>query len=227
MPSSTKRTRRRVAATAAAAVCTALLLAGCGTTDGTDGTDAPVTISTPTSDSPYQGTALDRPFSKPDTTLTDTDGKPFDLRERTKGRVTLLYFGYTHCPDVCPTTLGDIAFAKKELPKADQDRLDVIMITTDPERDTPERMRSWLDSFDKSFIGLTGEFDDIAAAGKSVGVAVSEPEKDKGGDVIVDHGAQVLAYAASDDRAHVLYTAGTEPEKYAHDLPLLLKGVKA
>lgn len=219
MPPSTKR---RTAG--AAAALAALLLAGCGTVDGAR---APVSVSTPTSDSPYRGTALDRPFSKPDITLTGTDGKPFDLVERTKGRVTLLYFGYTHCPDVCPTTLGDIAFAKKELPKADQKRLDVIMITTDPERDTAERLRSWLDSFDTSFIGLTGDFEEIAAAGKSVGVAVSEPTKEKDGDVIVDHGAQVLAYFSGDDRAHVLYTAGTEPEKYAHDLPLLLKGVTA
>lgn len=221
--------KRRGATSAIAATVAALslslALSGCGGSSDSDSA-APVEISTPTSNSPYQGTALDRPFEKPAVTLTDTTGKPFDLRQRTKGRVTLLYFGYTHCPDVCPTTLGDIALAKQKLPKADQSRVDVVFVTTDPERDTPKEMRSWLDSFDRSFIGLTGEFDDIATAGKSIGVAVLKPRKEKNGDITVDHGAQVLAYGP-DDRAHVLYTEGTPATKFAHDLPLLVKGVKA
>ena len=82
-------------------------------------------------------TVLDQPFAKPDLVLTDTHGKTFDLRKQTKGRPTLVYFGYTHCPDVCPLTMSNIAVAKQQLPKAEQDKLRVVFVTTDPERDTP------------------------------------------------------------------------------------------
>lgn len=83
-------------------------------------------------------TVLDRPFDKPELVLTDTTGKPWNLREQTKGKPTLIYFGYTNCPDVCPLTMSNIAVAKKALPKADQDKLQVVFVTTDPERDTPD-----------------------------------------------------------------------------------------
>ncbi|GAB2575529.1 SCO family protein [Streptomyces capparidis] len=223
MPSSTLT---RLAA-AAAAGALALTLAACGSDGGSDsasGSAADVSVDKPKT--PYKGTPLEKGFSKPDVTLTATDGKPFDLRERTKGRVTLLYFGYTHCPDVCPTTMSDIALAKQELPAADREKIDVVMVTTDPERDTPKSLRAWLDAMDKSFIGLTGSYEDIAAAGRTVGVDVPKAVKEKDGSITVEHGAQVLAYSAADDRAHLLYTAGTETSAFAHDLPLLLKGVK-
>ena len=81
---------------------------------------------------------LDRPFAKPHLVLTDTHGKPFDLVKQTAGRPTLLYFGYTHCPDVCPTTMSDIAVARRKLPAAERDKLQVVFVTTDPTRDTAE-----------------------------------------------------------------------------------------
>ena len=95
------------------------------------------------------GAARPRPSStsrstKPDLVLTDTHGKKYDLREETKGKPTLIYFGYTHCPDVCPLTMSNIAIAKKQLPKAEQDKLRVVFVTTDPERDTPAALGKWL-----------------------------------------------------------------------------------
>ncbi|MCZ2525089.1 SCO family protein [Streptomyces sp. NPDC059506] len=229
MPSTTTGPRRSPLRLAAALVCAgalSLTLAACGGS-GEDAGEPAVVVSTPASDSPYKGTSLGAPYDKPDVVLTDTDGEKYDLLKETAGRPTLLYFGYTHCPDVCPTTMGDIAIAKEKLSAKEQKELRVVFVTTDPERDTPEELRSWLDAFDSSFVGLTGSFDDIQKAARAVGVSVDAPEKEKDGTVTVDHGAQVLAYSPKDDKAHVIYTSGTTPEDFTHDLPLLLEGTEA
>jgi protein SCO1 len=210
-------------ATAAVLGALALAATGCGTSS--DDAKPPAEISVDKPDTPYRGTPLDRPFDKPDATLTDTGGKPFDLRARTHGKVTLLYFGYTHCPDVCPTTMSDLALAKQSLPKTERNKVDVVMVTTDPARDTPKHLRSWLDAMDKSFIGLTGSFADISAAAQQIGVHVDKPKKEKDGSITVEHGAQVVAFSANDDEGHLLYTAGTSLSAFKHDLPLLVKGV--
>jgi protein SCO1/2 len=101
------------------------------------------------------------PHAKTDFTLEDTQGKPFHFKADTKGTVTLLYFGYTYCPDVCPLQLQNIAAAMKQMTPAEQAQVKVIFVTTDPNRDTPERLRSWLDNFDKRFIGLRGGLDSV------------------------------------------------------------------
>ena len=101
--------------------------------------------SSPPAGAARPATVLDQPFDKPDLVLTDTHGKKYDLRERRpRASPTLLYFGYTHCPDVCPLTMSNIAIAKKQLPKAEQDKLRVVFVTTDPERDTPTALGKWL-----------------------------------------------------------------------------------
>ncbi|GGO86439.1 SCO family protein [Wenjunlia tyrosinilytica] len=217
----------RLAAATVSALALALTAVGCGSSGaGTGSSDSPAEISVDKANTPYQGTPLEQPFAKPDVTLTDTSGKPFDLRTRTKGRVTLLYFGYTHCPDVCPTTMSDLALAKQALPKADRKKVDVVMVTTDPDRDTPGHLRTWLDAMDKSFIGLTGRFEDIKAAARTIGADVAKPKKEKDGSVTVEHGAQVVAFSAADGKGHVLYTAGTSLAQFKHDMPLLVKGVR-
>ncbi|HEY7573705.1 MAG TPA: SCO family protein, partial [Thermoanaerobaculia bacterium] len=94
-----------------------------------------------------RGTELDPSWPKPDFTLTDTEGGPFDFRARTDGFVTLLFFGYTHCPDVCPVHMANIAAVLADLDYADRARIRVVFVTTDPERDTPGRLREWLDRF--------------------------------------------------------------------------------
>ncbi|NYI05487.1 SCO family protein [Allostreptomyces psammosilenae] len=222
-PPATARRSWRLAAALGAASC--LLLAGCGSGAEAEAENAAsVTVPQTGEDSPYLGTVLDKPFSKPELTLTDTEGQPFDLRAETAGEPTLLYFGYTHCPDVCPTTMADLALAKRELPEDQRDALNVVFVTTDPERDTPESLRSWLDAMDATFIGLTGDFATIQEAARTVGVAVEEPVVNDDGSVTSTHGTQVLAYGA-DDVAHVVYLSGTPADDYAHDLPLLMDGV--
>lgn len=80
---------------------------------------------------------LAKHFDKPDLVLPDTSGQPFDLRQRTAGKTTLLFFGYTSCPDVCPTTMGDIGVAMQKLPADEQAKINVVFVSTDPQVDTP------------------------------------------------------------------------------------------
>ncbi|WP_309052604.1 SCO family protein [Streptomyces sp.] len=170
-------------------------------------------------------TVLDRPFTKPDLVLTDTKGETYDLRERTQGKPTLIYFGYTHCPDVCPLTMSNIAVAKKKLPKADQEKLQVVFVTTDPERDTAAELAKWLPAAgDPSFVGLTGDFSAIQAGARQIGIGIDPPKKEKDGTVVSMHGAQVIAFSPKTDQGYVLYGENTTVEDYAKDLPKLIKG---
>ncbi|MBQ0983326.1 SCO family protein [Streptomyces sp. F63] len=202
------------------AVAAALALTACGSGgDGSAGKAADVSA-----EPAKAATVLDNPFEKPDLVLTDTSGRKYDLAKETKGRPTLLYFGYTHCPDVCPLTMSNIAVAAKALPADQRKDLRVVFVTSDPERDTPERLGAWLRGQDPDFIGLTGDFDAIQAAARSVGIGIAPPTKDENGDIVSTHGAQVLAFSPEDDKAHVLYGEDTTVDDYTRDLPKLLKG---
>ncbi|UGY91275.1 SCO family protein [Streptomyces gobiensis] len=218
--------RHRTLLAAAVTAAAALTLSACGSGAGAEAEDKPV-ISTDATASPNKAaTVLDQPFTKPELVLTDTDGKKFDLREETKGKLTLLYFGYTHCPDACPLTVSNLAIAYKDLPKAARDKLRFVFVTTDPERDTPEELGTWLRSAGNAdFIGLSGDYKTVEAAARTVGVGMAPPVKGKDGKVTATHGKTVLAFSPKDDKAHVIYN-GKEAtvEDYAKDLPKLLRG---
>ena len=171
------------------------------------------------------GTELPTPVARPDFALTDTRRQRFDFARETRGTLTLLYFGYTHCPDVCPVQVANIAAAMRPLSRADQERIKVVFVTTDPARDSIEQIRSWLDNFNPAFIGLTGTEAQIEAAERAVGVAVARREASQPGDTtyVVGHAAQVYAFTA-DDTAHIVYPFGTLQQQWAHDLPELLRG---
>ncbi len=196
----------------------ALSAAGCGGAGGSASPPVRIDSAPPASD--LHGTHLDRPFREPDVTLTGTSGKPVSLRAATKGRLTLLYFGYTHCPDICPTTMADLAGALRMLAPAQRAKIAVVFVSSDPWRDTPKVVKSWLASFNPSFIGLTGDYATIQAAARSVGIGLSRPDRATG-DYEVTHGAEVLAFGP-DHLAHYVYTAGVSPRDYAADLPKLL-----
>ncbi|MFI9270159.1 SCO family protein [Kitasatospora sp. NPDC052896] len=217
--------RRRPAVAAALALTAALALSACSSANANNSGSA--VVQQQAVKSPYEGTPLTNPFTKPDLVLPDTSGQPFDLRQRTDGVTTLLFFGYTDCPDVCPTTMGDIGVAMQKLPPDEQKKIDVVFVSTDPARDTPTVLRTWLDSFDKNFIGLTGNLDEVKAAAKSLGILVEDPVVNKDGTVTSSHGAQVLAFLPSDNKAHVLYLSNSTIDVFSHDLPLLAKGVPA
>ncbi|WP_330458744.1 SCO family protein [Streptomyces sp. NBC_00820] len=210
-----------VAALLAAAAT--LTLSACGSGDDAK---SPVTVVSEETGSGKAATVLDQPFEKPDLVLTDTHGKKYDLRAETKGHPTLVYFGYTHCPDVCPTTMSNIAVAKKALPKAAQNDLRVVFVTTDPGRDTPAELGKWLKGIDPEFIGLTGDFATIQAGARSLGISVEPTTKDKNGKAVSVHGTQVIAFSPKTDGGYVLYGEDATVDDYTRDLPKLVEGAK-
>lgn len=123
-------------------------------------------------------------------TLHTIDGGDFTENDLI-GTPSLMYFGYTFCPDVCPTTLAEIMGWKAELKLGPED-LRVIMVTVDPERDTPENLRLYLDAFDPEFIGLTGTVDETEAAKKAFGVFSQKVVTDDVTGYLVDHTASVF-----------------------------------
>ncbi|MER6498545.1 SCO family protein [Streptomyces sp. NPDC001455] len=214
--------RKKTVLAAAFAAAAALTLSACGGDDGTAAKQPVADVSVPAKTK--AATVLDQPFTKPDLVLTDTHGKKYDLREQTKGKPTLIYFGYTNCPDVCPLIMSNISIAKKSLPKADQDNLRVVFVTTDPERDTPSSLGTWLKSQDPSFIGLTGDFPAIQAGARQIGIGIDAPKKEKDGTVVSMHGSQVIAFSPKTDKGYLIYSEDTSPEDYTKDLPKIVKG---
>jgi protein SCO1 len=187
-----------------------LALAGCG-------------ISAESGGRAYRGALLAHALPRPSFTLTDTHGQPFDFRARTDDTVTLLFFGYLNCPDVCPVHLTNIATVMHGLPYDVTGKMRVVFITTDPVRDTPEKLQAWLENFDPSLIGLRGTPEQVKAIEKLVDVAPAVAARpDSSGAYEVGHAAQVIAFTA-DDSAHVVYPFGTRQADWAHDLPLLAK----
>ncbi len=192
-------------------VTTALLVLGLGCRSGNDGA----------SSTGYRGTVLPQPRQKVEFTLTDTEGEPFDFWEQTAGFVTLVFFGYTYCPDVCPIHMANIGTVLKGLPFELRRQIKVIFITTDPERDTPERLRIWLDNFDASFVGLRGTQEKVNEIAVSLGLPPSVRVETEDEGYQVGHSAYVMAFT-KDNRAHVIYGFGTRQADWAHDLPKLV-----
>ncbi|SCK21753.1 protein SCO1/2 [Streptomyces sp. WMMB 714] len=220
------RKTRTLSAVALAATA-ALALSACGGDSGASGKGAGDDGTAVASAEPRKkgGTVLDQPFEKPDLTLTDTKGEEYDLIDETKGKPVLLYFGYTHCPDVCPLTMSNIAVARSKLTAEEKKKLKVVFVTSDPERDNPKELGSWLRGQDPSFVGLTGDFDTIQAGARTAGISIEPAYKKKNGDVVSTHGAQLLAFSPKDDKAHVLYTEGnTSPQILEKELPEIIKG---
>ncbi|MER6627898.1 SCO family protein [Streptomyces sp. NPDC000987] len=215
--------RKKTFAAAALLAAAGLTLSACGS--GDDGGSPVTVVSEDTSQK--AATILDKPFEKPDLVLTDTHGKKYDFRRETAGRPTLIYFGYTHCPDVCPLTMNNLAVAKKQLPKAEQDKLRVVFVTTDPARDTPSELGKWLKGIDPQFTGLTGDFATIQAGARTLGISIEPTHKDKKtGKTVSVHGTQVIAFSPKTDAGYVLYGEDATVDDYTKDLPSLIEGAK-
>jgi protein SCO1/2 len=174
----------------------------------------------------YRGMLMTPPLLKPDFTFTSTAGTPYRFRQETDDKLTLLFFGYTHCPDVCPMHMSNLAAVLKRMPAADRERVKVVFVTTDPARDTPERLRTWLRNFDSTFVGVAGRMEDINALQRSMGLPPAAPEPMPAGSSVgsygIAHGSMVLAFTA-DDSLRTLYPFGMRQEDFAIDIPLLLK----
>jgi protein SCO1 len=204
---------------AAAAVLASVALAGCTASASTPPMSGAISAE-PTPQGTYRGLALDPPQPRPTFTLTDTSGKPYDFAARTRGVPTLLFFGYTHCPDVCPTTMADTAAALRDTPQPLRGQVRVVFVTTDPARDTGKVLAAWLRNFDPDlptkFVGLTGTVAQVEAAQAAAKIAVATEDGQT-------HSAEQLLFG-TDDYARVAYAVGSNPQDLRHDLPLVAKG---
>ena len=170
---------------------------------------------------PEGGAQVSPPILKPAFVLADQNGKPFDLRRDTEGYVTLLFFGYTHCPDVCPVHMSNIASALKLMSGEDQRRFKVVFVTTDPARDDAERLKAWLGALDPSFIGLRGPIDRINAITRGLGFGGASIEDTTKQDYTVGHLGVVFAFTR-DNLAHTVYPFGVRQAEWATDLPRMI-----
>jgi protein SCO1 len=196
----------RLAALLAAVV---LALSGCGD----DSSSA---------QSGFHGAVLDQQYVVPHTTLTNTEGKRFSLADDTDRPLTLVFFGYTRCPDICQVVMSSLASAMTRLDAQDRERVDVAFVTTDPARDDPQTLRTYLDRFDPSFIGLTGDLDTIIDVGKPLAVAVERGERLPSGGYEVTHSTHVTAIN-DHDRVPIVWTQGTSAAQFADDIHRLLE----
>jgi protein SCO1 len=194
----------------------ALALAGCSDPaagdEGHDHGGAPAVVEAP--EDRYAGLDLTEPYRRPAFTLTDTTGAAYDFGAATAGRPTLLFFGYTNCPDICPTTMADVAVALRGLDPALAAQVQVVFVTTDPAVDTPAVLGEYLGRFDADlptrFVGLTGEQDAIDQAQLSAGVPLAEDEGRL-------HSSLLLLYGSGDE-AKVAFDAGNTARDIADDL---------
>ena len=211
--------RRRAAALATAATLVlAPLLAGCGSSTGDDG-GAPVTGITTSDDDGYRGIKLDTAYTVPPVTLTDTEGRPFELADQTKR--TIVFFGYTQCPDICQVVMSTIASAVARLSDAEKKQLQVVFVTTDPARDTKAVLRTYLDRYDPSFEGVTGPLDQIDTLGKPLGIFIKKGQTLPSGGYEVDHTTTVVGVQKG--RGDLVWTAATSPSDMASDFRKILK----
>jgi len=151
--------------------------------------------------------------------LKDPTGKDRSLADF-RGKVVTLFFGYTHCPDVCPTTLADMAKAMKLL-GADAQRVQVLFVTVDPKRDTPELLAQYVPAFDPSFLGLWGDAGATAKATKDFNIYFQERAGKDAASYTVDHTAQSFVIDKS-GRLRLVWPYGIEPAQMAGDLKVLL-----
>jgi protein SCO1/2 len=165
-----------------------------------------------------QGAVVESATPKPSFVLTDTAGEPYDFVERTEGKLTLLYFGYLNCPDICPVHMAQIAEVFDQLPAVARDAV-VVFVSVDPDRDSPEEIRTYLDNFDSRFVGLTGTMAELESAQTAAGIPLAR-YVGEGETYTVDHAGWVIAYAP-DGLNHSVYPFGTRQSQWTNDLQIL------
>ncbi len=168
----------------------------------------------------FHGVILQAPELAPNFSLTDYTGSPTSLK-RFDGKLIILYFGYTNCPDVCPASLGVLSQALKLLGKK-ADKVQVLFITVDPARDTAERLVTYLTHFNPNFIGLTGSPEEIAQVASLYGVYFEAQPSESKGIYWMDHTASTMVID-QEGRLKLVWPFGVTAEDVASDLRMLLK----
>ena len=170
---------------------------------------------------PFKGGLLTPPKMAPDLVLTTPEGTEFRL-SRELGKVVALWFGYTFCPDVCPTTLAELIQARQRLGK-DGQRLRIVFVTVDPERDTPARLREYAHAFSGGFTALTGPAERLAEVRKAYGViATKRVVAGTAATYLIDHSAFVYVVDPT-GQLRLMFPFGMSVDDMVHDIKLLLQ----
>lgn len=168
----------------------------------------------------FNGLLMQSPERAPDFEMMASTGERVSLSDF-RGRVVLLYFGYTFCPDACPTTLNELKKVMAELgPQGDE--VQVIMVSVDPERDTPEALREYLANFHESFIGMTGTEEELLAAATPLGIYYNQHEGTAATGYLVDHTTTLMAID-QEGYLRLLYSYETPADAIAADMRELLR----
>jgi protein SCO1/2 len=154
------------------------------------------------------GQPVAEPYRKPDVQLVDTRGVPFTIAHDATRPVVLVFFGYTRCLELCSTVLADLAAALRPLDPGTRQRIEVLFVSIDPQRDTPQVLRTYLDRFDPTFVGLTGTDTEVAAVARALGVPLTGREPVRDG-YTIGHGVQVIGFGR-DGLARIIWMPGTE-----------------
>ncbi|MCQ3935932.1 MAG: SCO family protein [Chloroflexi bacterium] len=169
----------------------------------------------------FRGTSYAEPFPPaPEIALAKADGGIFRLSEQ-RGRIVLLFFGYTSCPDVCPTTLAEMKQVMDAL-RGDSQYVQVVFVSVDPERDTPEKIQAYANHFHPSFIGLSGAEAELEPVWQAYSIFREVVQSDSAMGVIVNHTARTYL-VDSQGNLRLSYAYGTPVEDIVHDIKLLLK----
>jgi len=169
----------------------------------------------------FASAIVEPPKTLPAFELVADGGKPFRLADL-QGQVVVVYAGYTHCPDVCPLTLGHLTVARGLLPAAVRDDVRVVMVTVDPDRDTPELINQYVHYFDPTFIGVSGSTDEVLATLHEWGVHPECSTPDANGAYTVSHPA-TLFILNRDGKLRLQMSHTLPPEDMARDLALVAK----
>jgi protein SCO1/2 len=167
------------------------------------------------------GIVLPTPYTTPDVTLQAKSGKPYDLATDATEPLTLVFFGYTHCPDICQVVMANIASALTRLDDAQRAQVRMLFVTTDPARDDAATLRSYVERFDPSFDGLTGPLPAIAEVGDAFDVEIAKGKKLASGGYDVAHGTQIVGVRPG-GTAPFVWTEGTDPSSLAKDIATIL-----
>jgi len=169
----------------------------------------------------FRGTLYDPALPAPEILLNRDNGSSFRLSEQ-RGDVVLLFFGYTSCPDICPTTLSELRKVNDELGK-NASQVQVVFVTVDPERDTPEQIQKYVSIFNPAFIGLSGSVEELEPVWKDYGVyrEVEQVPSSASG-YLVTHSAR-LYLIDRDGNLRLSYSYGTPTDDIVHDLKILFK----
>jgi protein SCO1/2 len=192
-----------------------VLVAGCG------GTESPIANVRTNDHDGMHGVVLPSAYHLPDVRMTDTAGRPYRLRSDTSKPLTMVFFGYTNCPDICRIVMANLASAVTRLAPADRAKVGMLFVTSDPARDTPQVIRAYLDRYNPGFEGVTGKLPAIKQSARALGVPIAKGHRLPGGGYDVDHGTQVVG-ARADGTAPIVWTQGTPPGAIAADITKIL-----